>query len=75
MALVGYVWWYSWLAPGKGLYLSKPVIGFLLFWLVLGFVGVLPVNMANTAHLLGIIKWLCARLDKDKNLAFQLLVI
>ena len=54
-ALVGYVWWYSWLAPEKGLYLSKPVIGFLLFWLVLGFVGILPVNMANTAHLLGLL--------------------
>ena len=53
--LVGYVWWYGWLAPEKGLMISKPIIGFLLFWLVLGYVDVLPVNMANTAHLLGLV--------------------
>ncbi|MCO4798426.1 MAG: rhomboid family intramembrane serine protease GlpG [Colwelliaceae bacterium] len=54
-AVVGYVWWAGWLAPEKGLTLSKPIIGFLLFWLLLGYVDVLPVNMANTAHLLGLI--------------------
>jgi len=54
-ALVGFVWWYGYLAPEKGLSLSKPIIGFLLFWLLLGFVDILPVNMANTAHLLGLI--------------------
>ena len=54
-ALVGFVWWYGYLAPEKGLFLSKPIIGFLLFWLVLGFADLLPVNVANTAHLLGLI--------------------
>jgi GlpG protein len=54
-ALVGFVWWFGYLAPEKGLSLSKPIIGFLLFWLVLGFLDVLPVNVANTAHLLGLI--------------------
>ena len=54
-ALVGFVWWMGWLAPEKGLSLSKPIIGFLLFWLVLGFVDLLPVNVANTAHLLGLL--------------------
>lgn len=54
-ALVGFIWWLGWLAPEKGLSLSKPIIGFLLFWLVLGFVDLLPVNTANTAHLLGLI--------------------
>jgi len=54
-ALVGFVWWYGYLAPEKGLSLSKPLIGFLLFWLLLGFVDVLPINVANTAHLLGLI--------------------
>jgi GlpG protein len=54
-ALVGFVWWYGYLAPEKGLSLSKPIIGFLLFWLLLGFLEVLPVNVANTAHLLGLI--------------------
>jgi GlpG protein len=54
-ALVGFIWWYGYLAPEKGLSLSKPIIGFLLFWLLLGFIDVLPVNVANTAHLLGLI--------------------
>lgn len=54
-ALVGFVWWLGYLAPERGLSLSKPVVGFLLFWLVLGFVDLLPVNVANTAHLLGLL--------------------
>jgi GlpG protein len=53
-ALMGFVWWYGYLAPEKGLSLSKPIVGFLLFWLVLGFADLLPINMANTAHLLGL---------------------
>jgi len=54
-ALVGFVWWFGYLAPQQGLSISKPIISFLLFWLVLGFVDLLPVNVANTAHLLGLI--------------------
>lgn len=54
-ALVGFVWWFGYLAPERGLSLSKPLVGFLLFWLVLGFFDLLPVNVANTAHLLGLI--------------------
>ena len=54
-ALVGFVWWLGWLAPEKGLSLSKPIVVFLLFWLVLGFVDLLPVDVANTAHLLGLV--------------------
>ena len=54
-ALVGYVWWLGWLKPEKGLGLPNAMIVFLLGWLVLGFLDVLPINMANTAHLLGLI--------------------
>ncbi|HBY85996.1 MAG TPA: rhomboid family intramembrane serine protease GlpG [Colwellia sp.] len=54
-ALVGFVWWFGYLAPERGLFLAKPLVGFLLFWLVLGFVDLLPVNVANTAHLLGLL--------------------
>ncbi|NQY49211.1 MAG: rhomboid family intramembrane serine protease GlpG [Colwellia sp.] len=54
-ALVGFVWWFGYLAPERGLSLSKPIVGFLLFWLLLGFVDLLPVNVANTAHLLGLL--------------------
>lgn len=54
-SVVGFVWWSGWLMPDKGLSLPKSVIGFLLVWLLLGFVDILPVNMANTAHLLGLV--------------------
>jgi len=54
-ALVGFVWWFGHLAPNRGLLLAKPLVGFLLFWLVLGFVDLLPINIANTAHLLGLL--------------------
>ena len=53
--LFGYVWCLGWLKPEKGLSLSNALASFLLFWLVLGYLDVLPVNMANTAHLLGLI--------------------
>jgi len=54
-ALVGYVWWMGWLLPEKGLSLSKPIIGFMLFWLLLGYTSLMPINVANTAHLLGLL--------------------
>lgn len=54
-AVVGFVWWAGWLRPQWGLSLPKPVIGFLLIWLVLGYMDVLWVNMANTAHTVGLI--------------------
>lgn len=54
-AVAGYVWWIGWLAPNKGLLLPRSMVGFLLCWLVIGYLNVLPVNMANTAHLFGLI--------------------
>lgn len=54
-ALVGFVWWYGWLNPKQQLMLPKSLVGFMLFWLLLGFTDLLPMEMANTAHLLGLI--------------------
>ncbi len=54
-ALVGCVWWLGWLKPAWGLSLPKPIVGFLLVWLVVGYLDVLPVSMANTAHTVGLI--------------------
>ncbi|WP_286234294.1 rhomboid family intramembrane serine protease GlpG [Thalassotalea sediminis] len=51
----GYVWFAGWLAPEKGLQLAKPIIGFMLFFLLLGFVDLLPINVANTAHTVGLL--------------------
>lgn len=53
--LFGFVWWCGWLRPEWQLNLSKPLIGFMLLWLVFGFTDVLWINMANTAHLTGLV--------------------
>ena len=52
-ALLGYLWWIGWLAPEKGVGIPKAYVGFMLAWLVLGFV--LPMNIANMAHLFGVL--------------------
>ncbi|WP_299085033.1 rhomboid family intramembrane serine protease GlpG [uncultured Paraglaciecola sp.] len=54
-ALVGCVWWLGWLKPNWGLSLPKPIVGFLLVWLIVGYLDILPVHMANTAHTVGLI--------------------
>jgi GlpG protein len=54
-ALVGCIWWLGWLKPNWGLSLPKPIVVFLLIWLVVGYLDVLPVHMANTAHTVGLI--------------------
>ncbi len=53
--LVGFIWWLGYLAPEKDLSLPKPLVGILLLWMLLGFAEILPMNMANTAHLLGLV--------------------
>jgi len=54
-AVMGFVWFSGWLKPEKGLLLAKPLVGFMLVWLVLGYADILWVNMANTAHTLGLV--------------------
>jgi len=73
-ALFGYIWWYDWLAPEKGLNISKPIVGFLLFFMLLGFADILPVTMANTAHLLGLVSgcglaWFKIKVAKNSALS------
>lgn len=65
-ALMGFVWWMGWLKPSWGLNLDKPIIGFMLIWLVIGYFDVLWVSMANTAHTAGLLSgcalaWLLAQ--------------
>ena len=72
-ALVGCVWWLGWLKPSWGLSLPKPLIGFLLVWLVVGYLDVLPVHMANTAHTVGLVcgclfAWFLVTRAKKANL-------
>ncbi|MGO2478290.1 MAG: rhomboid family intramembrane serine protease, partial [Pseudoalteromonas sp.] len=53
--LLGFCWVYSLLNPKQPPLVTNSVVGFMLIWLVLGFVNMLPVNMANWAHLGGLI--------------------
>jgi len=53
-ALVGYLWMLGYKAPQLGLSMPKPIIGFMLVWLVLGFVQPY-MAIANTAHLVGLL--------------------
>ena len=54
-ALFGFVWWVGWLKPHWGIMLPKPLVGFMLIWMVLGYADVLWANMANTAHSVGLL--------------------
>jgi len=53
-ALVGYLWMLGYKAPQVGLSMPKPIVGFMLVWLVLGFVQPF-MAIANTAHLVGLL--------------------
>lgn len=53
--LLGFVWWIQWLKPETGLRVPTPIVGFMLIWMVLGFADALWVDMANTAHAVGLV--------------------
>lgn len=64
-ALVGYFWWRD---PKIGLHLPPAYIGFMLVWLVMGFFDVMGMNIANGAHVGGlIIGCLLAWLDNRRT--------
>ncbi|WP_395339100.1 rhomboid family intramembrane serine protease GlpG [Ningiella sp. W23] len=54
-ALFGFVWWIGWLRPNWGISIPNGFVVFLLLWLALGYADVLFVQMANEAHLFGLI--------------------
>jgi len=53
-ALVGYLWFLGWRCPKLGLMLQKPLLVFMLIWLVLGFIQPF-MAIANSAHLAGLV--------------------
>ncbi len=54
-ALVGYCWLFGILNKTSKVNLPNSYFLFLLGWLALGFVNLLPVNVANYAHLVGLL--------------------
>ncbi len=53
--LVGYCWLFGILNKNSRVNLPHSYFLFLLAWLVLGFINILPVNVANYAHLVGLL--------------------
>lgn len=53
-ALMGYLWVIGWRCPEKGLSIPRPLVIFMLGWLVLGFIQPF-MAIANSAHLAGLI--------------------
>ncbi|MBE1300405.1 MAG: rhomboid family intramembrane serine protease GlpG [Alteromonadaceae bacterium] len=54
-ALVAYVWIHKQFDKQSTWQFSNAMMGFMLLWMILGFADVLWVNMANTAHLVGLV--------------------
>ncbi|MGF1904990.1 rhomboid family intramembrane serine protease GlpG [Aliivibrio salmonicida] len=68
-ALLGYSWFIGWLAPERGISVSKPIVGFMLIWIILGYVQPF-MAIANTAHLVGLITG-CAFAAIDSQFKFK----
>lgn len=53
--LAGFVWLYGRLTADPKVNLANNIFGFLLVWMLLGFTDILPIGMANWAHLFGLL--------------------
>ncbi len=70
-ALMGYSWLLGVISPEKGVNLPKPIVIFMLVWLVLGYVQPY-MAIANTAHLVGLasgllLAWIDSQMTKKTN--------
>lgn len=53
--LAGFVWLYGRMHPNSDVVLPNNIFIFFIAWMALGFVDLLPINMANWAHLCGLL--------------------
>lgn len=53
--VLGFVWFIGWLCLSWGIDLFKFVIGFMLLWLILGYVDIFWVNMVNVVYIVGLV--------------------
>ncbi|HDY7830563.1 TPA: rhomboid family intramembrane serine protease GlpG [Vibrio vulnificus] len=66
-ALLGYAWILGYRVPHLGLSVPRPVVAFMLVWLILGYVQPF-MAIANTAHLVGLLSGMgLAYLDSTKQ--------
>lgn len=54
-ALAGFTWYCGTFYRSQSISLPNNIFGFLVVWMLIGFADVLPVSMANWAHLFGLI--------------------
>ncbi|CAM4018334.1 rhomboid family intramembrane serine protease GlpG [Pseudoalteromonas byunsanensis] len=54
-ALLGYAWIYSVKHSAQEPIVGKPIIGFMLLWMIFGFTELFFISMANWAHLFGLL--------------------
>ncbi|MDF2155983.1 rhomboid family intramembrane serine protease GlpG [Vibrio sp. CAU 1672] len=69
-ALLGYLWVIGYRLPHLGLTQPKPIIVFMLVWLVLGFVQPF-LAIANTAHLVGLLAGIAIALVDTQKRKYQ----
>ncbi|CAM3911850.1 Rhomboid protease GlpG [Vibrio aerogenes CECT 7868] len=65
-ALVGYVWMMGWKKPEAGLTIHQPLLGFMLIWLVIGYVQPF-IPIANSAHLAGLVVGVLMGLNEARH--------
>lgn len=53
--LAGFVWLYGKMNNDSNVNLPNNIFGFLMVWMILGFADILPIGMANWAHLFGLL--------------------
>ncbi|MCF6435879.1 MULTISPECIES: rhomboid family intramembrane serine protease GlpG [Pseudoalteromonas] len=54
-ALLGFAWIYSVKHPTQEPIVGKPIVGFMLLWMIFGFTELFFISMANWAHLFGLL--------------------
>lgn len=72
--IIGFAWWCGWLRPSWQLNLPNYIVGFSIIWLLLGYLDLLWVSVANTAHTVGlvvgsILAWLFVQFAKQNTKA------
>ena len=54
-ALMSYAWLRGERDPESGVYLERPLMGFAILWLFVGYMGLSGIAIANSAHLTGLL--------------------
>ncbi|MDC9589104.1 rhomboid family intramembrane serine protease GlpG [Xenorhabdus sp. XENO-10] len=70
-ALIGYVWLTGEMSPKRGISAPRGLIAISIIWLLVGYLNLFSLNIANTAHISGLIIGLLMGLWDNLNLRKQ----